>query len=76
MAIPNLIGVLALSGTVIAITKNYTNRKIKKTAVNEEPLLSAFEDIQAEQLAKLREEEIEEGEIETGIPDSDEETGE
>ncbi|MBP7480335.1 MAG: alanine:cation symporter family protein, partial [Spirochaetaceae bacterium] len=76
MAIPNLIGVLALSGTVVAITKNYTKRKIKKTDVNEEPMLSAFEDIQAEQLAKLREEEIEEGEEATGIPESDEETGE
>jgi AGCS family alanine or glycine:cation symporter len=76
MAIPNLIGVLALSGTVVAITKNYTKRKIIKTDVNEEPMLSAFEDIQAEQLAKLREEEIEEGEEATGIPESDEETGE
>ena len=31
MAIPNLIGVLALSGTVFAITGNYINRKLKKS---------------------------------------------
>lgn len=30
MAIPNLIGVLSLSGTVYALTKNYIDRKLKK----------------------------------------------
>ncbi|MCR4908674.1 MAG: alanine:cation symporter family protein [Lachnospiraceae bacterium] len=46
MAIPNLIGVLALSGTVMKITKNYVDRKLK--GKKEKPMLSAFEDIQAE----------------------------
>lgn len=59
MAIPNLIGVLTLSGTVMAITRNYTNRKLKKekndTALT--PMLSHFEDIQKEQAAALKAEE-------------------
>ncbi|MBO6149038.1 MAG: alanine:cation symporter family protein [Lachnospiraceae bacterium] len=44
MAIPNLVGVLALSGTVMKITKNYVDRKIKGKEVK--PMLSALEDIQ------------------------------
>lgn len=44
MAIPNLIGVLALSGTVRQITKNYVARKIKGEDI--EPMLSAIDDIQ------------------------------
>ena len=44
MAIPNLIGVLALSGTVMKITKNYVARKIKGEDI--EPMLSAIDDIQ------------------------------
>lgn len=44
MMIPNLIGVLVLSPTVMRITKNYVNRKIKGESV--EPMLSAFPDIQ------------------------------
>ena len=44
MAIPNLIGVLALSGTVMKITKNYVDRKIK--GKNVKPMLSALDDIQ------------------------------
>lgn len=40
MAIPNLIGVLCLSGTVFAITRNYTERKITKTNQNAKPMLS------------------------------------
>ena len=32
MMIPNLIGVLALSGTVVAITKNYLDRRVKGKA--------------------------------------------
>ena len=44
MAIPNLIGVLALSGTVMQITKNYVARKIKGEDI--EPMLSAIDDIQ------------------------------
>lgn len=53
MAIPNLIGVIALSGTVLKITNNYLRRKFKNS--DEEPMLSVFEDIQkahAEELKK------------------------
>ena len=46
MAIPNLIGVLCLSGTVVKLTKNYTARKISKKPNDEKPLYSAFPDIQ------------------------------
>jgi AGCS family alanine or glycine:cation symporter len=46
MAIPNLIGVLSLSGIVYKITKNYIDRRIKNKQV--EPVLSYFSDIQAE----------------------------
>lgn len=53
MALPNLIGVLALSGTVFAITKNYISRKLKGVKV--EPLISAFPDIQEEQIKKMKE---------------------
>lgn len=56
MAIPNLIGVLVLSGTVIAITRNYIARKIKKTDVNAEPLLSAYPEIQQVQAQALKKE--------------------
>lgn len=57
MAIPNLIGVLLLSATVFRITGNYIRRKIRKTDPDEEPMLSVYTDIQAEQAAKLAEEE-------------------
>ena len=40
MMIPNLIGVLALSGTVAKITANYSRRTFK--ASTEKPMLSAF----------------------------------
>lgn len=53
MAIPNLIGVLALSGTVVAITRNYIKRKLNHDD-SIQPMLSIFPDIQAEQEAKLR----------------------
>ena len=46
MAIPNLIGVLSLSGIVYKITKNYVARRIKNEQV--EPMLSYFPDIQEE----------------------------
>ncbi|MEE0867778.1 MAG: alanine/glycine:cation symporter family protein [Clostridia bacterium] len=45
MMIPNLIGVVALSGTVVKITDNYVDRVIKKKDVK--PVLSFFDDIQA-----------------------------
>ena len=38
MAIPNLIGVLTMSGTVVAISKNYIDRKLKGKDIS--PLLS------------------------------------
>ncbi len=44
MAIPNLIGVLALSGTVVKITQNYVDRKIKGKHIK--PMLSAVDEIQ------------------------------
>ena len=47
MMIPNLIGVIALSGVVAKITKNYVNRTFHGS--NEKPLYSAFPDIQREQ---------------------------
>ncbi len=53
MAIPNLIGVLALSGTVFAITGNYLARKVTKTDVNLKPMLSfdpAIQKMQEESL--------------------------
>ncbi len=51
MAIPNLIGVLALSGLVRKITKNYVARKIKGEDL--EPMYSAFPDIQKEEEARM-----------------------
>ena len=44
MAIPNLIGVLTLSGTVMKITHNYVERKFGHK--NIKPMLSVFDDIQ------------------------------
>ena len=52
MMIPNLIGVIALSGTVMKITRNYVDRRIRGRK-EVEPLLSAFPEIQAEQEAAL-----------------------
>ena len=49
MAIPNLIGVLLLSGMVIKITKNYTKRKFSKNDSDIKPMYSAYSDIQSEQ---------------------------
>ncbi len=50
MAIPNLIGVITLSGTVLAITKNYSKRKLAKTPDKSlKPMLSAYAEIQAAQ---------------------------
>ncbi len=57
MAIPNLIGVLALFPLVYKITKNYTDRKFH--GKNIEPMISKFPDIQkmqAEALARGEEE--------------------
>lgn len=51
MMVPNLIGVIALSGLVLKITQNYVNRRLKGKDIK--PMISAFEDIQAEQEKKL-----------------------
>ena len=50
MMIPNLIGVIALSGVVMKITKNYTARTFHGS--KEKPMYSAFPDVQAEQEAR------------------------
>ena len=49
MMIPNLIGVIVLSGTVAKITKNYVDRNLRHLDVK--PMYSAFPDIEAEQEA-------------------------
>ena len=47
MMIPNLIGVIVLSGTVAKITKNYIDRHLRGLKV--EPMYSAFPDVQHEE---------------------------
>ncbi len=49
MALPNLIGVLACSGTVMAIVKNYNRRTFKGEDI--EPMLSYDPEVQAAQMA-------------------------
>ena len=49
MMIPNLIGVIALSGVVAKITRNYVDRNIR--GIQEKPMYSAFPDVQAWQEA-------------------------
>ena len=46
MMIPNLIGVIVLSGLVRKITKNYLDRRMRGKDIK--PMLSAYEDVQAE----------------------------
>ena len=58
MMIPNLIGVLALSGTVVQITKNYTDRKLR--GIDIKPMWSAFEKYQKEEEAEAAQEDFEE----------------
>ncbi|MER2182945.1 MAG: amino acid carrier protein, partial [Clostridia bacterium] len=53
MMIPNLIGVIVLSGVVMKITKNYVDRRIRGNT-DLKPMLSAFPDIQEEQEASLK----------------------
>ncbi|MCD8188951.1 MAG: alanine:cation symporter family protein [Clostridiales bacterium] len=55
MMIPNLIGVLVLSPLVAKCTKNYVDRKLYHRDVK--PMLSMFDDIQAEHEAAIRSEE-------------------
>ncbi len=56
MAIPNLIGVLSLSGTVMKITHNYVQRKILNKDVK--PMLSALDDIQELHEQELKDKEM------------------
>jgi len=56
MAIPNLIGVLSLSGLVMKITKNYVARKLKHQELK--PMYSAFPDIQQEAEAEEQKERV------------------
>ena len=51
MMIPNLIGIILLSKTVIKVTKNYIDRHLKNKDIK--PLLSFHEDIQNELEAEL-----------------------
>lgn len=48
MAIPNLIGVICLSGLVVKITRNYSGRKITGKAAKEKPMYSYSPEIQRE----------------------------
>lgn len=55
MAIPNLIGVLSLSGTVVAITRNYSERTFgKKSGAEVGYMLSHFSDIQKDHEKAIR----------------------
>jgi len=54
MMLPNLIGVIVLSGVVAKITKNYVDRNLRHLDVK--PMYSAFPDIEAEQEAAPEEE--------------------
>ena len=47
MMVPNLIAVLALSGLVVKITRNYVDRRLKGKDIK--PMISVFEDVQEEQ---------------------------
>ncbi len=65
MVLPNLVGVLTLSGTIFKITNNYIARTFKGST--EKPILSAFADIQAEQEAKLYSEQTEDEELDAAV---------
>ncbi len=51
MAIPNLIGIIALSGLLVKITKNYFDRKNGADVI---PMISAYEDVNAELAEKVK----------------------
>lgn len=53
MMVPNLIGVIALSGLVMKITNNYIDRHFKGKQIK--PMISAFPDVQEEQEKALEE---------------------
>ncbi len=51
MAIPNLIGIIALSGLLVKITKNYFDRKNGKDVA---PMISAYDDVNSELAEKVK----------------------
>ncbi len=51
MAIPNLIGIIALSGLLVKITKNYFDRK---KGYDVAPMLSAYDDVNSELTEKIK----------------------
>lgn len=51
MMVPNLIGVIALSGLVVKITRNYIDRNLKGKDIK--PMISVFPDIQEEEEKRL-----------------------
>ena len=53
MMVPNLIGVIALSGLVMKITKNYVDRRLKGKDI--QPMISKLPEVQAEQEKALAE---------------------
>lgn len=58
MMVPNLIGVIALSGLVRKITKNYVERKIHcKNDI--EPMMSAFPEVQKQHIKELEQKKVE-----------------
>lgn len=54
MALPNLVGVVLLSGLLVKITKNYFDRK---KGLDVKPMLSAYDDMNEEFIQDLSEEE-------------------
>ena len=53
MMVPNLIGVIALSGLVMKITRNYVDRRLKGKDIK--PMLSVFPDVQEAEEERLKE---------------------
>jgi AGCS family alanine or glycine:cation symporter len=51
--VPNLIGVIALSGLVMKITRNYVDRRLKGKDIK--PMLSVFPDVQEAEEERLKE---------------------
>ena len=54
MALPNLVGVIVLSGTVVKITRNYIDRKLRGQT-DLKPMLSAIDEIQDQHEKEIEE---------------------
>ena len=67
MALPNLIGLVLMSGLVVKITKNYFDRKKGKDVA---PMLSAYEDQNAAFAADLAAENAEAAEVEVAATEN------